>query len=350
MPATGAPLDASRVATGTVADVVSQLDDKARRAPTSRLSWWIERFALLVVWLVVVGIFGAIEPSTFLTVGNLANILGSNTVIFVVMMAALIPLRAGDFDLSVAAVSGLVSVVVASLNVNQGLPILAACGVGIGIGVIVGCVNAVAVIVFRNDSFIVTLGTGTVITGIAFAASGANTIAGVSGSLVQWIFSNTLFGIPLEFYYALALLCLLWYLWEMTPLGQRILFVGTARRVAKLSGVAVGRIRAASFVGAGVVAALSGVLYLGTTGSADATTSASFLLPAFAAAFLGTTCIKPGRFNAVGGGIAVFFLSTGVAGLQLMGVQNYVQQLFYGGALVLAVTIAQVVGRRRSEA
>lgn len=101
---------------------------------------------------------------------------------------------------------------------------------------------------------------------------------------------------------------------------------------------------------AGFVAAISGVLYAGTYGSASPGTGTGLLLPAYAAAFLGRTSIQPGRFNAIGAGIALYFLATGVSGLELLGAQNYVQELFYGIVLVIAVVISYAVGRRRSAA
>src|SRR5690242_15135047 len=88
----------------------------------------------------------------------------------------------------------------------------------------------------------------------------------------------------------------------------------------------------------------------GTTGAADPTSGASFLLPAYAAVFLGATSIRPGRFNASGTITAVYFLVTGITGLQLLGVQSFVQQLFYGGALILAVALSRLTRERRRAA
>ena len=87
-------------------------------------------------------------------------------------------------------------------------------------------------------------------------------------------------------------------------------------------------------------------MYAGTSGGAGPSSGASLLLPAFAAAFLGATSIMPGRFNPWGTLIAVYFLVTGITGLQLMGVQSYVQQLFYGGALLVAVALSQLARGR----
>ena len=95
-----------------------------------------------------------------------------------------------------------------------------------------------------------------------------------------------------------------------------------------------------------MISAFAGVLYAGTLGAADPTSGLSFLLPAFAAAFLGATTIIPGRFNPIGSIAAVYFLVTGITGLQLLGVQTFVQQLFYGGALILAVALSQAARPR----
>ncbi len=103
-----------------------------------------------------------------------------------------------------------------------------------------------------------------------------------------------------------------------------------------------------ALIASGFVAALAGILYAGTTGAADPISGGAFLLPAFAAAFLGSTTIAPGRFNSWGSFVATYFLVTGITGLTLLGAQTYVQHLFYGGALVLAVTLSQLARRREA--
>jgi ribose transport system permease protein len=140
------------------------------------------------------------------------------------------------------------------------------------------------------------------------------------------------------------------YVFEFMPVGRRLLFVGRGRGVARLSGIRVARLRWGSLAASGVISAFAGILYCGTLGSADPTSSLSFLLPAFAAAFLGATTVMPGRFNPIGSIAAVYFLVTGITGLQLLGVQTFVQQLFYGGALVLAVALSQFARRRDARA
>jgi len=155
-------------------------------------------------------------------------------------------------------------------------------------------------------------------------------------------------GVALQFWYALILTFVIWYVFEYTAAGRRLLFVGRGREVARLSGVKVDRVRAISLIVSGLVAAFAGVLYTGMRGSADPSSGLAFLLPAFAAAFLGSTAIYPGRFNAWGAFVAVYFLSTGILGLNFLGADSFVQNLFYGGGLVMAVSISQLVRKRQA--
>lgn len=317
--------------------------------PARRLSLRsAERVALPVVWLVLIVAFSIALPSTFFSTGNLSSILSSNAVIAVLALGILIPLTAGDFDVSIAYNLVLSSMLVALLNVEWGWPVGLAVLFALGVGALVGYINGLFVVVFGIDSLIVTLGTGTFIGGVVLWISGSNTISGISQALVQPVIVWRPLGIPMIFFYGLLLCIAIWYVFEYTPLGRQLLMVGRGRNVARLSGIRVNRLRWGALVVSGVISAFAGVLYAGTTGGADPVSGTAFLLPAFAAAFLGSTTIIPGRFNPWGALIAVYFLATGISGLQLLGVQGFVQNLFYGGALVLAVTLSQIARRREA--
>lgn len=302
------------------------------------------RGGLVAAWGAVVVLFGALEPDTFLTTANFQAILGSQTVLAVLTLALLVPLTAGDYDLSIASVLTLTAMVLALLDVDHGWPVGWAIVVALLSGVAVGIVNGALVVLLRLDSFVVTLGMSAFVSGIVLWISGSRTIGGVSDSLVRPVTVSRLLGIPLGFYYALGLCVALWYVFELTPAGRRLLFVGRGRSAARLGGVRVGRVRFGAFVISGALAGAAGILYAGTTGGADPSSGASYLLPAFAAAFLGATSIVPGRFNPWGSFVAVYFLWTGITGLQLRGASGYVQQLFYGGALILAVALSRLTG------
>ena len=311
-----------------------------------RLAVFAERAALPATWLALIIVFGIATPSLFLTWSNASNILGSQAVLFVLALAALMPSLVGDFDLSLGGIMGLTAMIGGVLNTQGHMAIGLACLIGVLAAIVAGMLNGFLVVRCDTNPLIITLGMGSVFTGIIYYLAGSQTIVGVSQSLSNYTFTDKFLGIPLEFFYALALMFIIWYVTSLTPLGLRSLFVGQSRDVARLSGIRVDRIRWGGFILGGFVAGLAGVLFLGTTGSADPTASGPYLLPAYAAVFLGATSIKPGRFNAFGTGISVYFLATGVNGLQLLGAQNYVQQLFYGAALVVAVVLSRQLRRR----
>jgi ribose transport system permease protein len=219
---------------------------------------------------------------------------------------------------------------------------------GVGAALCVGILNALGVVVFGIPSFIVTLGTGTFALGVVQWISGQATVTGIDAHLVQATVGSRVLGVPLQFFFGLVAALVLALILEFTPLGRRLLFVGRSPAVARLSGFNVPRLRAGAFLSCSFVAGLAGVVYAGALGGADPSSAQSFLLPAFAAAYLGATAIVPGQFNPVGTVVAVYFLSSGVVGLQMLGAQSFVQQLFYGGALVVAVGLSRFVRHRAS--
>jgi ribose transport system permease protein len=328
-------------AQGTAAiDRAARPDNRRRRARVA------ESFALVAVWLLVIVVFSIVEPTTFRTVANFRTIFGSQSVLAVLALALLPPLLAGDYDLSVGSMMGLSSMLIAILNVVQRWPIGLAIGAALLVGVAVGFANGIFIVFLGVDSLIVTLGSGTMLSGVVLWISGSATVTGVSDALVSAVIRTRLLGISLVFYYALAIAAVMWFVFEFTTLGRRLLFVGRSRIVSRLSGIRVERMRIGALVASATLAVVAGMLWTGTTASADPVSSTTFLLPAFAAAFLGATTIVPGRFNPWGTLVAVYFLVTGITGLQLLGESSFVQDLFYGGALLTGVGVSQLIAGR----
>jgi ribose transport system permease protein len=331
------------------ADVASANVPPAARVLRSRVIDYAERYGLIVVLLLVFVLFGALKPATFLTWGTISTILGSQAVLVIVTLGVIVSLTANDFDLSIAYTMTLSSMVLAVLNVNMGVPIGWALLAAFALGALVGLVNGFFIIVFRIHSLIVTLGVGTFLHGLTLWMSGSNTISGIDPVLSQWVIVNRLFGIPVVFYYAIVLAFAVWYAFEFTAVGRRVLFVGRGREVARLSGIHTDRIRWGCLVVSGLFGSFAGIVYAGTQGAADPISGTSYLLPALAAAFLGSTSIIPGRFNPWGSTIAVYFLVTGITGLIFLGLSSFIQDIFYGGALVLAVALSQLVRGRQEQ-
>lgn len=305
---------------------------------------FLYRYAVVLVLLAMVVVFSVLRPDTFFTASNFATIANSQAVLLILSLGLLLPLSVGEFDLSVASGLGFGAILTGSLNGVHGWPIWATIVVVLVVGAITGAVNGLFVVSLGVNAFIVTLGTGTLLTGLTIWVSGGQILSDISPGLIQ-VVTTTLGGLAIPVFLALGLVLLLWYVYEYTPLGRYLTFVGLGVEVARLAGLPVQRLRFGAFVFAGTVASGCGVLAVGLLGSADPSASSAFLLPAFAGAFLGTTVIKPGRFNAWGTVVALALLVVGVTGLQLLGAAGWVEQVFNGSALVLAVTFARIVSR-----
>ncbi len=306
-----------------------------------------ERYGLVVAWVAVIVLFAILAPTTFPTRANFDTIFGTQAVLLVLTIGLIVPLSVGEYDLSIGGVMGLSTIFVAYLQVQQHWPVMLAVVVALAAGVAIGAINAFFVVGVGLSSFVTTLGMGTLLTGVGYGLTNSTTIGGISSGFVQAI-TYQIGGLPIAFFIGLLLTIVAWYVLQYTPLGRHLVFVGEGREVARLTGLPVGRIRAGSLVVCSLLAAGAGVLQAGVVGAADPGGGASYLLPAFAAAFLGATSIRPGRFNAWGAFIAVYFLVTGISGLELMGISGWVQDVFYGGSLVIAVAFARVAARRRN--
>jgi ribose transport system permease protein len=307
-----------------------------------------EASLLPVAFLLVIIGFSIARPATFFQWSNFTSIFGLNSVELVLVMALLIPLTNGDLDLSVAEISGMTAILVGWLNVNHHWAIIPAILVALAVGLACGALNGWIIVRFDVNPFIITLATGSVFDGIALWLPDQNSIAGISPKLTQWTVLHHIFSIPLDFWYGIVIMLIMFYILTFTAIGQRALFIGQSREVARLSGFRVKPARFWAFVVAGFIAAVSGVISDGVLGSATPQNEGTLLLSVYAAAFLGFTTIQPGRFNAIGAGLSVFFLAIAVNGMNLLGAQTYVQSLFYGVFLVVAVVASREINRRRA--
>lgn len=335
------------------ADTVVKADVTSPNTPVRR---WIARaleglayrYGLVGVWVVLIAVFSAMRPSTFLTASNFAVMFGSQASAIILALALVVTLSVAEFDLSVASTMGLCATLIAVLNGLHQWNVALSVLVGLASGLAVGALNGWLVVYVGIDGIIVTLGMATLLVGIAIWASSEQAIGGVSSGLTSAMNQHVL-GISASFFYALAIAAVIWYVLRRTPLGRHMLFIGHNREVARLVGIHVARVRFGAYVVGGLVAAASGVVAVGVGGGFLADTSQSLLLPAFAAAFLGAAVVIPGRFNAWGTVIAILFLNTGITGIELVGLSgtSWISQVFYGGALVVAVTVSGVISRQR---
>ena len=283
----------------------------------------------------------------FLSWNNLTGVLSSLAVSGLVSLGVLVPLAAGVFDVSVAGSMTLGAIATARLFVatNGRLPIVVALIIVLAGALVVGAVNGWLVVHEGLDSFIVTIGMGTLLLGISEWVSGGVNLAIIKPATFLDI-GRTKFGqLPITVLYTLFVALVLWYVLAYTPLGRRIYATGAGREAARLSGVRTSRIIFGSYMLSAFLAALAGIVYVANLGASPPDLGSPYLLPAFSAAFLGSTIIQPGRFNVPGLLIAMLIVGVGINGLQLLGVQFWIVDLFQGAALVIAVLLARRLQR-----
>jgi ribose transport system permease protein len=322
--------------------VNSDIDQAGRRR---RIKLGFDRFSGLYVLAAIIITFGIWVPETFLTTQTLKAVASQQAVVAILALALLAPLAAGIFDLSVGAMLGLAVVLVTKFqSMGLGYPLAILLTLAFGAGV--GAINSFLIIFFRIDSFIATLGMSSILGAMVYWVSGNQPIVtGVSTDFVR-LGQGDLWGVPLPFVYLVVLTGLLLYVMEFRPLGRQLYATGGNEISARLSGVRTDRMVVSSLLFSGTIAALAGVIFGAIIGSGSLTAGPPFLLPAFAAVFLGSTQIRNGRVNVLGTLLAVYVLGLGVKGLLLVGAEFWVSDLFNGVALIAAVALAVRRGKR----
>ena len=294
----------------------------------------------LYIFVVMFAVFSLWVPDTFLQWDTWKALLSSQAVTAILAIGLVVALSAGAFDLAVGAELGFGAIIAAWFLVDRGLPIVPAIALTLLAGALVGLANGLLIVKARIDSFIATLGMSSILLALIAWISSSQQILGISEGF-QKIGSTEIFGLTLPVYLMLAVGLVAWYVLERTPLGRRVYATGGNIEAARLAGVRVGLVVTGSLIACGVIAAFAGMLVTANLAAGDPTIGPAYLLPAFSAAFLGSTQFRGGRFNVWGTIVAVIVLATGVKGLQLAGAPTWIPDLFNGTALLLAVGLAK---------
>lgn len=319
----------------------------SRSAILSALS--IRRISAAYVLVFLIILFSILLPETFPTTTTLTSVLNDQAVTALVAVALVIPFASQMFDLSVAAMVSLSSVVCAHLMVISGHGIAVSIAAALGVGLTSGLLMGLAVTKWNIDSFIATLGVSSILAGFANAISDQLTIVGLPDGFLD--FANYEFvGLTSLVLVVLVIAAAAWWLTERTVFGRRLYATGGNIDAARLAGVPVDSVRVLALALSGLLTAAAGVLATAQFSSGSASNGSGYLLPAFAAAFLGTTQVRVGRVNVIGTVLAVYTLATGVKGLQLMGAPFWIADAFNGLALLAAVALANnPIGKKLKE-
>lgn len=314
------------------------------------LSNLVAVYGLVLVLLVIVALFGALRPATFLSTTNFDAILVSQSVTAMLALAEMVPLATKQFDLSIGYHLGLAQVLVVGLQVTQHLGWPEAAALILLASLLTGLVNGLLVTVLGIDSFIATMGTGTLLYGVTNWYSNGEQISGMDLPESFTDLTQILHGVPMPAVYVAAIAAALWLTTEHLPIGRNLYVIGANARAAELTGIDVRRHVIAAFATSGLLSGFAGILLGSILQTGTPSVGPEYLLPAFAATLLGATSIKPGRVNVVGTLISVLVLALSFSGVQQLGAPFYVQCFFNGGILVVAVGLSVYAARRRRRA
>jgi ribose transport system permease protein len=304
-----------------------------------------DKIGAIYVWALIALVFTIWVPDRFPQYATVKQVLNAQAITALAGLSITIPLATRTFDLSFAFTMTMAGVTTAHF-VAVGSPLLIAFGAGMVVALLIGLVNAVVVVVMSIDSFIATLATGSLIQALITMATGDTPIQSLklAGSFAK-IGQTEFLGLTLPVYYALLVALAIWYLLEHTATGRRLYATGFNPDAARLAGVNVDRLRFASLVVSGGLSGLAGIVLASTLQSGSPTAGSPYLLPAFAAAFLGATQLKHGRFNAWGTIIAVLLLGTGTTGLGLANAPQWAANMFVGVVLIASLAVTGIQRR-----
>ncbi|WP_343315494.1 ABC transporter permease [Brucella sp. BE17] len=298
------------------------------------------KYGLVLIVIALVLTFAFLKPDTYLTTRNLLSIATSQSIIALLSLSILGVLIVGEFDLSFAALMGLCQVLIIGLVSQSTLPWPLIAVLLVSAGCLVGLFNAFLIRGLYVSSFVATMGLATILGGIGMGYSGGAIITGILPDSFYTFGQGKLFGIDFPVWYVFMTAIFLYFLFEHTALGRHMRAVGDNRAASKLIGINITKTVAVAFALAGGIAAFAAIVSGSQLGSGQPMIAMGYLLPAYAGAFLGLTTITPGKFNVWGTLVGVFLLGAGVSGLQQLGFAPWVQDLFNGAMLLIAVSLS----------
>jgi len=298
-----------------------------------------DKYSGVYLWALFILVFGIWTPHLFLTMSTVHSVASEQAIAAILGIAVLIPIACGSFDLSIGATVNLSAIVVCVLQTDEHWGMWSSIVVAVLAGALIGAINGFIVVVLRVNSFIATLGVATIVGAFQTIFSGGTQPLPPESQAWSNLTQRSVGGFQIVVLYLLVIALVCWWFMEHTPAGRYIYAVGNNQEAARLSGVRVGQWTWISLIASGTLCGVGGVFYASLNGP-SLTFGPSLLLPAFAAVFLGSTQLKPGKYNVWGTLLAVYVLATGVQGLQLVTGVQWLNDMFNGTALIAAVSFA----------
>ena len=312
---------------------------------TTLVKQWLRTYATLGALLLVCTVFAYLSPQAFATLDNAINVTRQIAFLVLIAVGATFVMAAGEFDLSVGAMASFAGVMAAQLAVS-GMDVTAAVVLTLGLCSLMGMFNGWLVGYFGVLSFITTLATGTMLSGLTFWMTGGSTVFENIPEAFSWLGRAVFAGLPGPSWVMLGCVACAYVVMHHTVFGRQVYAVGGNERAARLAGISVLWHKVGAFGLCALAAAVAGVLLASRLGSAHPTGGNGLFLPAYAAAFLGTTVVRSATPHMLGSLLGAATLGILANGLTILNVPSFLQDMLTG-AIVVAAVVSQKWGDAR---
>lgn len=319
-----------------------------RASVRSHLLLTISRYGTVVSLVVLILAFSIARPHVFPTALNFLNVLNQSAILGMISLGLTVCLVMGLFDLSIAAVATFGGYAACwLLTMYDGIPIVLAIVVVLGAAIIIGLINGTLVSYLGISALIATLASGSIITGIVLGISGSRTIVTGLPNAFGVLGQGFIFGIPNAVILLVIVAFFLWLVLEHTQVGRNLYAIGGNQEASKLAGLAVKRYGPYALAVSAVCAALGGIVAASSLGAGRPQgVGETYLLNAFAAAFIGAAALRPGQFHVVGTIIGVLLIGVINNGLSILGAPTFWQYIVQGVLLIIAMLSAGVTSMK----
>lgn len=315
-----------------------------RRTRREALSRQVSRYGVPLAIVATFVVFSALRPDSFFTELTIKGILRDCIPLMIVALGITVVLAMNDYDLSVGGLISLCATTVIVLVSTEwvGMNWVLAIFVTIAFGALLGLGNGILIAYVRLPSFILTIASGTVFAGLALQIVDSQSVyLGIPESFVE-LGSGTFLGFSNQVFVGLGILVAAHLYMRQTEQGRYMYAIGGNPEAARLAGVRVQRLRATGFALVGAAAAVSGILINSAAGAANPNTGIGLLLPAYAAAFLGSSMFRVGVFTPLGTALGALYLQIVGTGLTILNLAGPIVQMIQGGILIAAVLVSRL--------
>ncbi|WP_044043886.1 ABC transporter permease [Octadecabacter antarcticus] len=291
---------------------------------------------MTIFLIIVLGTVLSYANANFLSAYNINTIIGFGAILLIVALGQMFAVLTGGIDLSVGGTISLVSVMFVLLVGEVGYFAFPVC---LATGLVLGLINGVILTVVKIPSFITTLGTGGIITSLAYVVSPRPVSAGINDYHFFELIDGKIFGIYTSFYIGMGVLFLSWAFLRFSTTGRSIYYIGSNIRMSWMSGTDIVRNRCIAFMLSGACAAIVGIVISSIRYGGDPVVGSSYVLNSIAAVVVGGTALTGGTGGVVNVLFGALFLSLLDNGMNVIGIDQYFQQAVLGAMIIFGVAV-----------